>query len=76
MPREEEMAVRIQRRTDPQTSDDRLNDEFHVLLRDAAAARKERAQMQSSGDANAAREESDALLALARGQRTPRPPER
>jgi hypothetical protein len=60
----------------PQTSDDRLNDAFHALLRDAAAAREERAQLQSSGDAKAARQESDALLALARDSNRPRPQER
>jgi hypothetical protein len=59
----------------PRPDDDRVNDEFHTLLRNAAAAREERARVQSSGDAVAARQESDALMALARGQGAFRPRE-
>ena len=60
--------------TDQRTSDDeRLNEEFHTLLRDAAEKREGRALVQSTEDALAAKQESADLLALARGvARTPR----
>ncbi len=48
--------------------DERLNEEFHTLLRDAAEKREGRALIQSTEDAVAAKQESADLLALARGQ--------
>ncbi|MGD0862740.1 MAG: hypothetical protein ABSA21_08245 [Candidatus Limnocylindrales bacterium] len=57
-------------------SDERLNEEFHTLLRRAAEERAGRARIQESGDAAAARQESANLLALARGQRFERSPAR
>jgi hypothetical protein len=48
--------------------DERLNEEFHALLREAAEKREGRARVQSTEDAVAARQESVDLLALARGQ--------
>jgi hypothetical protein len=52
--------------------DERLNEEFNSLLRDAADKREERSLVQSSGDAAAAKQESADLLALARAQASPR----
>jgi uncharacterized membrane protein len=46
---------------------DRLNEEFHRLLREAAEQREQRALIQSTQDAAAARRESADLLSLARG---------
>ena len=55
-------------RTSKRSSDDeRLNEEFHTLLRDAAEKREGRALIQSTEDAVAAKQESADLLALARG---------
>jgi hypothetical protein len=50
-----------------------VNEEFHVLLREAADKRERRARIQSKEDAVAAAEESRALFALARSQTKPRP---
>ena len=50
-------------------SDDVLNEKFHVLLREAAERRAERALVQSSGDLVAAGEELAGFLALARSSR-------
>ena len=47
-------------------ADDRLNEEFHTLLRDAAEKREGRARIRSSEDAAAARQESADLIGLAR----------
>lgn len=47
---------------------DLLNEQFHVLLRDAADKREGRARTQVKEDAAAAAEESRALFALARSQ--------
>lgn len=56
-------------RTNQGSSDnERLNDQFHTLLREAAEKREGRARVQSTEDAVAARQESADLLALARGQ--------
>jgi hypothetical protein len=52
---------------------DALNEQFHVLLRDAADKREGRARTQIREDAAAAAEESRALFALARGQGQPVP---
>ena len=49
------------------SDDERLNEEFHALLRDAAEKSEGRALIQSTEDAAAARQESADLLALARG---------
>jgi hypothetical protein len=49
------------------SNDERLNEEFHTLLRDAAQKREGRALVQSTEDAAAAKQESADLLALARG---------
>ena len=46
--------------------DERLNDEFHALLRDAADKREGRTRVHSSEDDAAAKQESTDLLALAR----------
>ncbi len=48
--------------------EDRLNEQFHALLRDAAEKREGRARAQSSEDDAAAKRESADLLALARSQ--------
>jgi uncharacterized membrane protein len=45
---------------------DRLNEEFHRLLREAAEQREQRSLIQSTQDAEAARRESADLLSLAR----------
>ncbi len=55
-------------------TDERLNEAFHTLLREAAAERAERARVQTVGDAVADGQESADLLALARGERLARPP--
>jgi hypothetical protein len=55
-------------------SDERLNEQFHTLLREAADKREGRARTQSKEDSIAAAEESRALFALARG--TPAPESR
>jgi hypothetical protein len=59
-----------QRRSD----DERLNDQFHTLLREAAEKREGRAVSRSTEDAVAAKQESADLLALARGQAPGRAP--
>ena len=46
--------------------DERINDEFHALLRDAAEKREGRTRVHSSEDDAAAKQESSDLLALAR----------
>jgi hypothetical protein len=56
-------------RRDVGAADEGLNEEFQSLLRDAADKREERAQTLKQADANANREESAALLDLARGRR-------
>jgi hypothetical protein len=48
--------------------DERLNEQFNTLLREAADKREERSLVQATGDAAAAKRESADLLALARGQ--------
>jgi hypothetical protein len=63
------MAGRPNDRRDVGAADDGLNDEFQSLLRDAADKREERAQTLKQADALANREESAALLDLARGRR-------
>ena len=53
-----------------------LNEEFQTLLRDAASKREERALVMSIQEAEAAKQESDDLIALARRQAPgPRPAE-
>jgi hypothetical protein len=52
------------------SDDERLNEEFHTLLRDAAEKREGRALVQSTEDAAAAKQESADLLALARAPRS------
>jgi hypothetical protein len=52
------------------SDDERLNEEFHTLLRDAAEKREGRAIIQSTEDAAAAKQESADLLALARAPRS------
>jgi hypothetical protein len=59
-------------RTDRMSDDDRLNERFQTLLREAAQKREGRARTQLQEDLLAARRESAALLDLARS----RPPER
>ncbi len=56
------------------SADERLNEQFHTLLREAADKREGRARTQSKEDSAAAAEESRALFALARG--TPKPESR
>jgi hypothetical protein len=63
------MAGRPNDRRDVGAADDGLNDEFQSLLRDAADKREERAQTLKQADVLANREESAALLDLARGRR-------
>ena len=60
-------------RRDVGAADEGLNEEFHSVLRDAADKREERAQALKQADANANREESAALLDLARGKAAKRP---
>jgi hypothetical protein len=55
------------------TDDDRLNEQFHSLLREAAEKREGRARIQSTADAIAAEQESADLIGLARSQGTRRP---
>ena len=63
------MTQSTHRPTDTGADDeDRLNEEFHTLLRTAAEKREGRARIQSTEDAAAARRESADLLALARSQ--------
>ncbi len=45
--------------------DDRLNEEFHALLQEAAEKREERQRVHSLQDEAAARQESHELLSLA-----------
>ena len=54
-------------------ADEGLNEEFQEVLRGAAEKRQERARALSAEDANANREESAALLDLARGKAARRP---
>jgi hypothetical protein len=49
-------------------ANDELNEQFHTLLREAAEKREERALVQATANAAAARQESADLLALARTQ--------
>ena len=60
----------------PQRSDanDELNEQFNIVLREAAEKREERAIAQSTADAVAAKQESTDLLALGRSQALRRPP--
>lgn len=54
---------------DRRTGDaDRLNEQFHTLLREAAGKREGRERIQSTEGAAADKQESADLLALARGQ--------
>jgi hypothetical protein len=55
-------------------NDERVNEAFHTLLREAAAEREGRARVQAIGDAVADRQASADLLALARGGRAKRMP--
>jgi hypothetical protein len=48
------------------SDDDLLNEQFHTLLRDAAAKREERERTQSAEDAVTSKQASADLLALAR----------
>jgi uncharacterized protein YecT (DUF1311 family) len=48
--------------------DEKLNEQFNTVLREAADKREERSLVQATGDALAAKRESADLLALARGQ--------
>lgn len=66
--------TQVDRRSRRDTSgEERLNEEFHTLLREAADKREGRARVQSREDAVAAADESRALFALARSQTKPRP---
>jgi hypothetical protein len=68
------MAGATTNRTDRHgPDDDRLNEEFHSLLREAAEKREGRARTQSTADAIAAEKESADLIGLARSQGTRRP---
>jgi hypothetical protein len=53
---------------------DELNEQFHTLLREAAEKREERALVQSTANAVAAKQESADLLALARSRAVRRSP--
>jgi hypothetical protein len=53
--------------------DDRLNEKFQTLLREAAEKREDRARIQSTEDAAAAKQESADLIGLARSQGRRRP---
>lgn len=55
-------------------NDEKVNEAFHTLLREAAAEREVRARVQAVGDAVADTQESADLLALARGERPERRP--
>ena len=55
------------------SDDDRLNEKFHTLLREAADKREGRARTQSTADAVAAQQESADLIGLARSQGARRP---
>ena len=71
--------TRTKDKATPQRSDanDELNEQFNVVLREAAEKREERAIAQSTADAVAAKQESADLLTLARSQGLRRPsPER
>ena len=48
------------------TEDDKLNEKFNTLLREAAEKREGRARIHSTEDAAAAKQESADLLGLAR----------
>jgi hypothetical protein len=48
------------------TEDDKLNEKFNTLLREAAEKREGRARIHSTEDAAAAKQESSDLLGLAR----------
>jgi hypothetical protein len=61
-------------RTDRMNDDDRLNERFQTLLREAAQKREGRARTQLTEDAVAAGKESAALLDLARSRRQERRP--
>ncbi|HEX7498070.1 MAG TPA: hypothetical protein VF344_06370 [Candidatus Limnocylindrales bacterium] len=52
----------------PPEANDELNEQFHTLLREAAEKREERALVQATATAAAAKQESADLLALARSQ--------
>ncbi len=63
------MVSTASRRPRPGPEDlERMNEEFHILLRDAAEKREARAHAQLVEDEAAARQESADLLALAREQ--------
>lgn len=68
--------TRTKDKATPRRSDanDELNEQFHTLLREAAEKREERALVQSTANAVAAKQESADLLALARAQSLRRPP--
>jgi hypothetical protein len=61
-------------RTDRMSDDDRLNERFQTLLREAAQKREGRARTQLKEDAIAAGRESAALLDLAHSGRRERAP--
>jgi hypothetical protein len=61
------LSVRtVQLRDRDISSEDRLNEAFHELLREGAEQREERQRVHSLQDADAAKKESLDLLALAR----------
>jgi len=55
-------------RSDPPSDDDRINERFQTLLREAAEKREGRARTQLKEEAVEARRESAALLDLARSR--------
>jgi len=66
------MANAIAKRSGRDTkAADELNEQFHLVLREAAAKREARARTQVNTDAAAAAEASRALFALARGRTEP-----
>ena len=50
--------------------DQRLNDDIHAVLRDAAELREGRARAQLSADTAAAKRQFEAVVALARGAKS------
>lgn len=48
--------------------DQRLNDDIHAVLRDAAELREGRAQAQLAANIDAAKRQFDAVVAMARGR--------
>jgi hypothetical protein len=72
---ESHMAGTSTNRTNREDSDDdRMNEKFHTLLREAAEKREGRARTQSAADAVADKQESADLISLARSRGAGRRP--